>query len=99
MRPTPPTRAGRLADASVDPTDARKHAGLGPANRVVRRGGNRARMSSEVRPWHRTDLPAGGAGPREVGPADAPARSTAGPRTKVPIGLPASPLACHPALG
>jgi hypothetical protein len=25
--------------ASVDPTEARKHAGLGPSDRVVRRGG------------------------------------------------------------
>jgi hypothetical protein len=97
--PTTPTRARRPSDASVDPTEARKHAGLGAADRVIRRGGNRARTSREVRPWHRTDQSAAGAGPREVGPADVPAPSTAGPDTPVPIGLPTSTMACCPAVG
>src|SRR5262249_10641882 len=34
--PTTPTRAGRLPDASVDPTEARNVAGFGPDDCVVR---------------------------------------------------------------
>jgi hypothetical protein len=61
--PSIPTRAGRLADASVDPTDARKLAGFGPADRVVRRGGNliirlRAPRPSRRRLWHQPGLAA-----------------------------------------
>src|SRR5262245_1573472 len=35
--------------------EARNVAGFGPDDRGVRRGGNRARRSSEVCPWDRTD--------------------------------------------
>jgi hypothetical protein len=41
--------------ASVDQTEARCAAGFGPDDCLVRRGGNRARRLSEVRPWDRTD--------------------------------------------
>jgi hypothetical protein len=63
---------GYFLDASVDPTEARKHAGLGPADRVVRRGGNRARMSCELRPRHRTDQPAAVMVQRLPRPGDSP---------------------------
>jgi hypothetical protein len=39
--PTTPTRAGRLADASVDPTEARSVAAFGPDDRVLRRDEDR----------------------------------------------------------
>src|SRR6516164_5520075 len=55
LRSMTPKRARRPSDASVDPTDARRVAGFGPDYRAVCRGGNRARRSSEVHTWDRTD--------------------------------------------
>jgi hypothetical protein len=46
--PTTPKRASRLADASVDPTEARKLAGFRLDLRVVRSRGNRASWSRVV---------------------------------------------------
>jgi hypothetical protein len=48
LRSIPPKRAGRLAGASVDPTEARDAVGFGPDVRVVCGNGDRARRSSEV---------------------------------------------------
>src|SRR5262249_56648060 len=62
-----PTRARRPTDASVDPAESRNVAGCGPDDGAGHRGGSRARRSSEVRPWDRT----------EQGPPDGSAASWA----------------------
>jgi hypothetical protein len=49
------TTGASIRHTSGDQTEARSVAGFGPNDCVVRRGGNRARRSSEVRPWDRTD--------------------------------------------